>query len=696
MKAKLLLLAVLVTLCNIVSAGIPSITFTIVNTGVAAYPGGSALVTISAHTSWQGAVQYIGVNPYIPPLNPGDSSTVTCQTGDAGMGYPICDWVDFSLGCGYTTITHMGVSQGNPNEAVYVNSVVGMNYGFCYIGAYVPPAPTTTNVTQCIQNTSGHGVTADASLGGNSLGSKWLNPGETWCLTADVNLDGSSGDFKMGYTVNSPDSNGANSDNPFGTNAFGSAFNSTNGFSSLTNSDNPFGGVFTNVIQGGGGGYTNTISVNSSNFSSVLWTNNINYPNSGTAGDARDSTLKAGFGQLHNDNATTLAALKLIWTDSQGIKVLASMMTNELGQVIAAIYHLTNSDQLWPNYVNSVTNNANANQIASTAAITNAIGREQAAITNAVAQGGNSSQLTNLNNTMGGISNLFSQISNGTNGDIATETTQAGISNLLSSIGRSLTNGSQIVSNVGYQASTNRATESTLAKIWDWLYQGWTNRLVAATNWPSPPNGSSDAGANEIGYMQAVIDSLSTAPDLGGDPGHTGIWEMDFCGRRLNFDPVFLFPGVCAFSVGLWDFVLVAMYLLALGKVDYEIAKTLTSVQTGSVPDVSVIAAGTGGNAVPGVIAGGLVTVALMLLFQILVTAIIVPLGEFLGLYQAIATVFSAAKSTPQGAAGVHVLFALFPVQLAIRLFTSYLSLYFSLAIQVTIFSRAARFLLVK
>jgi len=546
-------------------------------------------------------------------------------------------------------------------------------------GAYAPPPPTTTNVTQCIQNTTGHSVSAHASLGGNPLGSKILNPGEMWCLTANVNADGSSGDFVQGYSVSGVDELGNYSDNPFGTNGFDFIYNPTNGFQGINYPSDDLGTGHTNVSQGGGGGYTNTINVTGTNFSSVLWTNNINYPNSGTAGDARDSTLKAGFGTLHNDNAVVLAAMKLLHTDFDGMKTYGILTTNLLGQIVAAIYHLTNSDQLWPNYVNSVTNNANLNQTASTAAITNAMGREQAAITNAIAQGGNSSQMTNMNNTLGGISNIFSQIENMTNADVAAETTQRGMSNLLAGIGQNMTNGSS-----RSNPPTNRATESTLSKIYDWLHEGWTNRLQMPTGMST----NTIAGDEEIGYMQTVVDALSAVPDLGGDPGGGGIWEMDFCGHHLNFDPVFLFPAVCAFSVGLWDFVLVAMYLLALAKLDYEVAKALTSVQIGTIPDLSV--AGT--NAGPGIIGAGIITVALMVLFQILVTAIIVPLGEFLGMYQVIASVFAAAKSTPQGAAGVHVLFALFPVQLAIRLFTSYLSLYFSLGVQVTIFSRAARF----
>ena len=102
-------------------------------------------------------------------------------------------------------------------------------------------------------------------------------------------------------------------------------------------------------------------------------------------------------------------------------------------------------------FINSVTNNATVNQTASTAAITNALAREQAAITNAIAQGGDSSLLTNLNQTMGGISNL------------------------LFFMGQNFTNGSMTASN-NWQSPTNRATESTLAKIWGAIWGSLTNQ----------------------------------------------------------------------------------------------------------------------------------------------------------------------------------------------------------------------------
>lgn len=605
---------------------------------------------------------------------------------------------------GTYTETVGGTDSGIVSAVWYPSGFLTQIYELNHTAPPPPPPPTTTNITQCIQNLSSHFVDATAKVDGSIIALRTLYPGQVWCITTSLNVDGSSGVFDMGYTLN-PLETWDNSDNPFATNGMNTDFSITNGFTVSSNGFvpiNPPSGQ-TNVTLGGGGATTNTITVGSGGFSTTIWTNNINYSGTGTAGDAKDSTLRAGFGTLHNDNAfilnavkvlhTDLGELKVLDTDLNGLMTLATVMTNELGQVIAAIYHQTNNDQM-PVFINSVTNNATANEtalsfaitnnatanrIASTAAITNAIRSEEASITN---------NLNDLGNTMGGISNLFSQLTDMTNADIGTETTQLGMSNLLSAIRNNMTNGSQNVSNLSQSSPTNRATESTLAKLYDWLHEGWTNRLEV----PDHTETNTVAGDNGIGYMQAVIDSLSTPPDLGGDPGHTSIWEMNFCGRTIDLDPVDMFPGVCAFSVGLWDFVLVAMYLLALGKVDYEIAKALTSVQTGTVPDVSV--AGT--NAVIGVVAGGLVTVALMLLFQALVTAIIVPLGEFLGLYQAISTVFLAAKSTPQGQAGVHVLFALFPVQLAIRLFTSYLTLYFSLSIQVTIFSRAARFLLIK
>lgn len=474
MKTKILLLLVLAALCGcLTSVQAATVSVTIQNVG-------TNTITIAAG-GWNlsggaGCAYSLGYPSGSIPVTPGNSGTMVVSMGYWGGGCS-SSAVVISTPCGSFTIGNENTTSFSISYSQNTCTVV-TNY------IYVPPI-TSTNVTQCIQNTSSHFVTATATVGGVLIGSKTLYPGETWCVTARIQLDGSSGDFVMGYTL-SPVDTRSDPNNPFATNGMNSDFSVTNGFTSTNFTPiNPFSGN-TNYTEGGGGVYTNTLYVGSTNFSDVLWTNNINYPNTGTAGDARDSTLKAGFGALHNDNAVSVAALKLIWTDMEGMKTLAAVTTNLLGQVVAAIWHQTNNDQL-PVFINSMTNNATANE----QALKTQMQSDTAAITNALAAGAaGSSQLTNLNNTMGGVSNFLSQITSMTNADIATETTQSGMSNLLS----------QINSNTaaGRLTLTNYALQTTLAGMSNLLGQADVN---------------SEGLSNAIGALDTVLGDTNALVD---------------------------------------------------------------------------------------------------------------------------------------------------------------------------------------
>lgn len=567
--------------------------------------------------------------------------------------------------------------------------------------SYTAP-PTQTNVTQCILNNSGHSVTANASVGGVVIATKILAPWEQWCVTATLKLDGSSGNFDMGYTINPLDAANTDPNNPFATNGMNSDFSVTNGFSSTNFTPiNPSSG-YTNVTTGGGGSVTNTTTIGATNFSSVLWTNNINYPNTGTAGDARDSTLRAGFGALHADNGVAMDVMKLISQNWDGMRTLATMMTNELGQVIAAVYHQTNSDQM-PVYINSMTNNATANQ----QALKSQLQADTAAITNAIANGGNSSQMTNLNNTMGGISNLFSQITDMTNADIATETTQSGMSNLLAGIRSNQTNGSFLSTN-GF-GMTNYAKETTLGGISNLLASWGTNGSTTnsysvpgtATNVVAATAAATSIFLEPLGVLADTITSLTTPPNIGEDPSGGGsVWHMNFCGRDINLDPVAMFPSVVAFSIGIWKFLLVAAYLGRIGWLYMKVVQTYATAQTGGVPNMDVFGGGGaltinaffGGNFV-GFMVAVLVPALFLGIWLVVVTIMIVPLGEFVGIYNAIGSVFAAARTTGPGEVGLHLLFALFPVALFVQLTSAWILMQLTLAQATLIASSASRFL---
>ena len=286
---------------------------------------------------------------------------------------------------------------------------------------------------------------------------------------------------------------------------------------------------------------------------------------------------------------------------------------------------------------------------------------------------------------IGAITNMSAKIN--TNGstltltNYATETTLSNINSNIAALLNSQTN---------VNTNSERAGESRMLGLVP----------DTATNSASATAAATTLFATASGYLGDAISSLSTPPDIGTDPGHTAIWNVQIGSHIVDLDPVDNYPTVAAWSIGIWDYVLIGAYLMFVGRLYIKTIQILSSSNTGGVPDMEVVGGAEaltfggwfGGNFV-GVLVAVIIPAVLLALWVVVVTAVIVPLGEFVGIYNAISALFSSISSTDSGKAGLHLLFSYIPVALAVRLFTAGIVLQFTMAKVLLICCAASRYL---
>jgi len=281
----------------------------------------------------------------------------------------------------------------------------------------------------------------------------------------------------------------------------------------------------------------------------------------------------------------------------------------------------------------------------------------------------------NLHNDLLSVVGAVNGLTNGTGAGISnyfTESTGIGMSNLLSQIATnlsssktgSITDYSNLLASLMHN-STNAATATSFAQA----------ALSDATS-----------------ALQGVIDGIDPDPQLVGDPGHTSVWEFDFCGRHCDVDPVSNFPGVFAFSLGLWSFILVAAYFLDVGNMYWKAIQVFSSQQIARFPNVQMELFGTGGN-VLGVAIGVVIPAVFVALWVIGVTLTVGGLGSLLAHISGLPAVVTAFTSSPAGAAAWHLTTNSFPVGLAVHLLSARILLRYTLAKACLIASAASRWL---
>lgn len=212
---------------------------------------------------------------------------------------------------GYANFTYNGVPYSSfmlcPGQSAtqsHICSVVDPVDSFT--GAFAPLRPSTTNITGTVLNDlADKVVNAYWKFNGNVIKSEYLMPGQSDSYTFAYDLCGAgNGSFTWGYTVvgTSPD--------PANPNPFGNATNSQGSFASST----PTNGAFYAGTGTSGGGYSPFPS-------DYVFTNNIAYPVGLTNlnGLALDATLRAGQGQLHEDNLNEIKAASVLHQDNSDL-----------------------------------------------------------------------------------------------------------------------------------------------------------------------------------------------------------------------------------------------------------------------------------------------------------------------------------------------------------------------------------------
>ena len=200
---------------------------------------------------------------------------------------------------------HMCPGQSDSDTATFpMNSDGGFTGTFT--GSQNLETASSTNVTGVVSNPiTDKIVSAYWQLNGQTVKTKSLLPGQSDSYSATIDLCNNNQSFTWGYTVVGDYSG----DNPFQTNNVGT-------------------GSYTNGVGGAGGGYGGGTGGSFTNdiYHNYYFTNNILYPtnsyeasNGFPAGLALDSTLRAGFGTLHNDNGEIVKGLGLMDTHVQAV-----------------------------------------------------------------------------------------------------------------------------------------------------------------------------------------------------------------------------------------------------------------------------------------------------------------------------------------------------------------------------------------
>jgi hypothetical protein len=267
------------------------------------------------------------------------------------------------------------------------------------------------------------------------------------------------------------------------------------------------------------------------------------------------------------------------------------------------------------------------------------------------------------------------------------------------------TNTAIVASNSAALLGTNSALAQGVGALTNTLV-GMSNLMASGASLTNGLLGPAMTNADQatavansyVGPVTGVLDGIVAAlspPDVGEDPGHSSAWEFNFCGTHLDCDPVDMFPSVVVFSKGFWNFVLIAAYLFSVAKQYYKIVELVTKSQTGGVPNLTFTVAGFGGNAL-GIGVAALVALAFVALWIVVVTVVITPVASYMGFYSGIAGVFSAVSGSTSGQCGMHLLFAFFPVSLAMQLVTARLVLMFTMSKAAIVAVFASRFLIGK
>lgn len=277
------------------------------------------------------------------------------------------------------------------------------------------------------------------------------------------------------------------------------------------------------------------------------------------------------------------------------------------------------------------------------------------------------------------MTDLFSNLTDITNADIASETTLSGISNLLAGAFGGGTNG-------GTFSISNVSTETTL--------RGMSNLLSSLLNATNPNVGigvslaSTNAAAAEAAADSAEGDYgvsgfiSQITPSLPGDASVPSM-TMNFCGQTIDLDPNHAFPSISPMCLLGWRIMLVLAFIFEVARMFWKLVQIKASTETGGVPDLDV--AGFNGL-------GAAMALVVPVTFIVLFSVGMAYLFSNLGVSITEAMNISAWTSS-MGSIGYYLLASFFPVNLFFTLIFTRITLSFTLAKIVALATDASRFL---
>ena len=434
-----------------------------------------------------------------------------------------------------------------------------------FTGGLVPFRPSTTNVVGTVVNDLKDKMVLAFWKNNNVIvKQEYLSPGQSDTYNYNLDLCTPNLNVSWGYTVAGTVPDPANAANPFGnlTNSLGQFNTGTNGIGA---------GAAGSGVSGGGG---------SGSFAGdYVFTNNINFPVglSNLTGLALDSTLRAGLGQLHEDNLNAVKGQNVLHQDNSDLLGAVGLLArtnpiifNAPSNVSVMNFPSNSALDYTPllatnnailNKFYGETTNADGQRVAYEGVVSNDLWMIVKWLTN--------SSPTNIVQVQFPTNNYSISLSN-----YATESTLAGISNLLATTSTLTMNTNPGDGGFGAMLDSNTPTGLNL-EVTNNLAQGGStnfNDLVTAS-----ASASTEFSAHETSGIMALIAEM-TPIDIDenfGDPdmtytfnlggyARTGAAKMrGTSGTTLDFNPMHndAIAPLFGFSKTLWIWGLALIYM---------------------------------------------------------------------------------------------------------------------------------------
>lgn len=201
------------------------------------------------------------------------------------------------------------------------------------------------------------------------------------------------------------------------------------------------------------------------------------------------------------------------------------------------------------------------------------------------------------------------------------------------------------------------------------------------------------SGTGAVATASSLYDSASTeigsAPTVGSGSGSA--FSFSFCGQTINLDPEVRLPGVMSFIRSGWTFVLTLAFTIAVGRLLMQSAVGLAGSQTGGVPNLTILAAGFGGN-LQGVILGIAVSGAVIALWVTFWTWFFGQILTHIGLGASATTFLNMGGN----GLALYLLNEAFPVAFGLSLLWTYIGILFGASKLILFCAAASRILLGK